>query len=42
MAALKHNPHNPDASLTVGKHLCFTKGDWTNGLPMLAWAAIWN
>ncbi len=36
MAALRHNPRNPDASLIVGRHLCFTKGDWANGLPMLA------
>ena len=36
MATLRHNPRNPDASLIVGRHLCFTKGDWANGLPMLA------
>jgi hypothetical protein len=35
MVALKEKPNDPDANLTVGKYLCFTKGDWNKGLPML-------
>lgn len=32
------NPESPDphASLTVGRYLCFHKGDWEKGLPLLA------
>ena len=33
---LQDKPADPDASLLVGKYLCFTKGDWTGGFPMLA------
>ncbi len=33
---LKSNPNDPDACLVYGKHACFLKGDWTNGLPLLA------
>jgi hypothetical protein len=36
MKTLKLNPRDAAANLIVGKYLCFTKGDWTNGLPMLA------
>ena len=28
MATLKETPTDPDANVTVGKYLCFTKGDW--------------
>ncbi len=33
---LKANPDDPDANLAVGKYICFSKGDWDKGLPMLA------
>jgi hypothetical protein len=33
---LKTKPDDPEANLTLGKHLCFRKGDWDKGLPMLA------
>ena len=36
MAALKLDPQDPEASLTVGRYLCFDKGDWTKGLSLLA------
>jgi hypothetical protein len=36
LAKLKTAPDDPVANLAVGKFLCFTKGDWTVGLPMLA------
>ena len=35
MTTLKEKPDDPDANLTVGKHLCFSNGDWEKGLPML-------
>ena len=28
-------PADPDANLAVGKYLCFVKGDWYSGIPML-------
>ena len=34
--ALEKNPTDPQANLAVGKHLCFVKGDWEQGVPMLA------
>ncbi len=33
---LEKNPTDPQANLAVGKHLCFVKGDWEQGVPMLA------
>lgn len=33
---LEKTPDDPEANLTVGKYLCFVKGDWDRGLPMLA------
>ncbi len=35
-ATLKDKPDDPDASLHVGRFLCFYKGDWEKGLPLLA------
>lgn len=34
--ALNDKPDDPDLNLTVGKYLCFQKGDWEKGLPLLA------
>lgn len=36
MATLKGIPDDPEANLIVGKYLCFNKGNWKKGLPMLA------
>jgi hypothetical protein len=33
---LGKTPADPEANLTVGRWLCFYKGDWTTGLPLLA------
>ena len=33
---LEKTPDDPDANLIVGKYLCFVKGDWEKGVPMLA------
>lgn len=33
---LDTNPGDPEANVAVGKYLCFVKGDWDKGLPMLA------
>jgi hypothetical protein len=33
---LKQNPNDPAANLTVGHYRCLVKGDWENGLPLLA------
>ncbi len=33
---LEKNPTDPQANLAVGKHLCFVKRDWEQGVPMLA------
>jgi hypothetical protein len=35
-AVLEKAPTDPKANLTVGKHFCFVKGDWEQGVPMLA------
>ncbi len=36
LAVLADNPADAEANLVVGKYRCFEKGDWENGLPMLA------
>ncbi len=36
MDALTKAPADPVASLALGKYLCFSKGDWELGLPLLA------
>ncbi len=33
---LKSDPADPEANLAAGRYLCFLKGDWTTGLPLLA------
>ena len=33
---LVKTPDDPEANLVVGKYLCFARGDWDKGLPMLA------
>lgn len=33
---LEKNPDDAEAALQVGRHLCFVKGDWSTGLPLLA------
>jgi S1-C subfamily serine protease len=33
---LENDAKNAAANLTVGRHLCFVKGDWDKGLPLLA------
>ena len=33
---LEKTPDDPAANLVVGKYLCFFKGEWDQGLPMLA------
>lgn len=35
-AILDQKPTDPEANLTVGRYLCFVKGDWQRGVPMLA------
>ena len=35
-ATLEKTPDDPEADLVIGKYLCFAKGDWEKGLPMLA------
>jgi formylglycine-generating enzyme required for sulfatase activity len=35
-ATLARDSNDAQANLVVGRHLCFTKGDWQKGLPMLA------
>jgi len=35
-AVLETSPDDPQANETVGRYLCFGKGDWTAGLPKLA------
>jgi WD40 repeat protein len=35
-ATLATNPNDPDANSAMGKSLCFIKGSWDSGLPMLA------
>jgi hypothetical protein len=36
LAALETTPEDPSAKTIAGKYLCFQKGDWKRGLPMLA------
>jgi len=36
MATLEKTPTDAGASLRVGRHLCGAKGDWVQGLPLLA------
>ncbi len=38
-AELETDANNADAHLIVGRHLCFTIGDWQRGLPHLAQSA---
>ena len=33
---LKQNPNDPEANAAAGRWLCLVKGDWANGLPLLA------
>jgi len=33
---LEKNPDDTDACLQVGRHLCFVRGQWNEGLPLLA------
>ena len=33
---LESKPDDAEAALVLGKHLCFLKGDWAKGLPLLA------
>ena len=33
---LHKSPDDARASLALGRHLCFIKQDWENGLPILA------
>ena len=35
-AALAKDPKDPKASFVLGQYLCFTRGDWEEGLPLLA------
>jgi formylglycine-generating enzyme required for sulfatase activity/serine/threonine protein kinase len=35
-AALARDSKDPKASLVLGQYLCFSKGDWEKGLPLLA------
>jgi hypothetical protein len=36
LAVLKEKPEDPTACLHVGRFLCFYKGEWEKGLPLLA------
>jgi S1-C subfamily serine protease len=36
MDKLAANPDDAEANLAVGKYVCFVRGDWATGLPMLA------
>ncbi|MCE9547028.1 MAG: hypothetical protein K8T25_16255 [Planctomycetia bacterium] len=36
LVTLKTTPDDPAANSTVGKYLCFVKGDWSKGVPMLS------
>ncbi len=36
LAVLEKNPTHTAANLAAGRYLCFVKGDWGRGLPMLA------
>ena len=35
LADLRNNPADKDAATKVGQYLCFIKGDWKTGLPLL-------
>ncbi len=35
LAEFRIDPDNGDAAAAVGRYLCFIKGDWTRGLPLL-------
>jgi len=35
-AVMEANPTEPAANLAAGRYLCFVKGDWERGVPMLA------
>ncbi len=35
-ALMQDDPAQPAANLTAGRYLCLVKGDWENGVPMLA------
>ncbi len=36
LGVLEDKPTDPEANLAAGRHLCFVKGDWKRGVPMLA------
>jgi hypothetical protein len=36
LSALDVNPTDSEANLIAGRHLCFVKGNWERGVPMLA------
>jgi len=36
LQTLEESPADPKANLTAGAYLCFMKGDWDKGIPMLA------
>ncbi len=36
VSTLLEDPDSPTLNLTAGRYLCFEKGDWLHGLPMLA------
>jgi len=36
LSILDDEPTEPAANLAAGRHLCFVKGDWNRGVPMLA------
>ena len=36
LSVLENKPTDPAANLAAGQHLCFVKGNWERGVPMLA------
>ncbi|MEM9828584.1 MAG: DUF1559 domain-containing protein [Planctomycetota bacterium] len=36
LQAYRKDPSNDEAAATVGRYLCFIKGDWEQGLPLIA------
>jgi hypothetical protein len=36
LSVLEDKPRDPEANLIAGRHLCFVKGNWERGVPMLA------
>jgi formylglycine-generating enzyme required for sulfatase activity len=36
LSVLEDKPTDPEANLAAGRHLCFVKGNWDRGVPMLA------